>query len=437
MIRITMRVVAAAALMLSATAAGAATSVGTGDVIAAAVANNLTTKLAHAQDDAARARVLQAASSLLPSVLGTASQSRVYRENLAAQGLTFGGIPSLIGPYNSFDARFQLTQTLFDLSTIRRYRAAGAGRDLAASQEALAREQVAAAAALSYIEAVRARKAVASAQADADLADSLLKLAQDQHGHGTATGLDVVRAKTRSSDAQVALLRAQVAEREAGLRLKRLAGWPLSQELDLKDDLATDTTALPAIEDSLTLAGAARPEILVARGQLRVDDELLAAAKSERAPSLTASANIGLSGNQPDGGARTTGSIGAGLSLPIFSGGAITGRIDEAGSVREQSAARLADIRVQVEEDVRLAYQDSQEAAQEAQAAAQTVELAQQELRMSQDRYGAGTGDNIEVVTAQAELAQARDGYVASLAKLQDARVNLAAALGQAQTFTL
>ena len=136
--------------------------------------HNLTTKLAHAKTTRRAPASYRRSRPCCRACSGRRRSARVYRENLAAQGLTFGGIPSLIGPYNSFDARFQLTQTLFDLSTIRRYRAAGAGRDLAASQEALAREQVAAAAALSYIEAVRARKAVAAAQADADLADSLL-----------------------------------------------------------------------------------------------------------------------------------------------------------------------------------------------------------------------------------------------------------------------
>lgn len=96
----------------------------------------------------------------------------------------------------------------------------------------------------------------------------------------------------------------------------------------------------------------------------------------------------------------------------------------------------MADVRVQVEEDVRLAYETDQEAAHEIGSARQTVELAQQELKMSQDQYAAGTGDNIQVVTAQDELTRARDTYVTALARRQDARVNLAAAMGHARSFS-
>lgn len=427
-----------AILSLAATGAGAAgnvPSVGVRDAIDGAVAANLTAKLARANDDAARARALQSVAALLPGVLGTVSQGRVFRENLASQGLTLGGINPLIGPFDSFDARAQLTQTLFDLSAIRRYRAAGAGAEVAAREEALAREQVAAAAALSYIEAVRAKKSVASAQADADLARDLLKLAEDQHAHGTATGVDVVRAKTRLSGSDVALQRAQVTERQAQIKLKRVAGWPLAQEIELKDDLAPGATAAAELDGSIAEAAAARPEIQVAESRLRVEREFLGAAQAGRAPVLTASANVGLSGNLPDAGARTTGGIGVGLTLPLFSGGAITGRVKEARSTLEKSEDLLADVRVQVEEDVRLAHEADQEAVHEVGSAEQTVELARQELRMSQDQYAAGTGDNVSVVAAQDELTRARDIYVTALARQQDARVNLAAALGRAQSF--
>ena len=56
---------------------------------------------------------------------------------------------------------------------------------------------------------------------------------------------------------------------------------------------------------------------------------------------------------------------------------------------------------------------------------------------MSQDRYAEGISDNVEVVTAQAELAKARDAYVSALARQQESRINLAAATGKAQSFSL
>ncbi|MDE2141293.1 MAG: TolC family protein [Elusimicrobia bacterium] len=429
----------AAVIMWAAVGARAETSratvVGVRQAIAAAIETNLASKLARADSEAARAQVVQAASRLLPSLLGTASQGRTYEENLGAAGLGGGPIPSMIGPFDTFDARLHLTQTLFDLSFVRRYQAAGAARELAARQEEVVREQLAAAAALSYVEAQRARKSVEAATADDSLAASLLTLAQDQNQQGLATGVDVVRAKARASSAAVALLQTQVARRNADLKLKRLAGWPLSEEIALSDELRPTPLELPALERALSEAASARPEIAAAEEELRFANLTLGASQAERAPSLVAGAHFGLSGSLPDGGARRTGGVGVGLSLPLFTGGRIQGRIDESKSRLHRSEARLADIRAQVEEDVRLAYQDATEAQEQVAASAQTEDLAEQELRMAQDQYAAGTIDNVAVTTAQTELAQARDAYVSSLARDYDVRINLASALGAAQKF--
>ena len=54
---------------------------------------------------------------------------------------------------------------------------------------------------------------------------------------------------------------------------------------------------------------------------------------------------------------------------------------------------------------------------------------------MARDRFRAGVGDNIEVVTAQTTLANARLDQVTALAAYNAARLNLAASLGRAQAF--
>jgi outer membrane protein TolC len=406
------------------------------DAIAAAVDNNLTTKLAAADGEAARARVLQAAASLLPNLSGTAGQSRVFKQNLAAEGITFGASP-LIGPYDSFDARVHLTQTLFDYSAIKRYQSAGAGRELAARNEETAREQVASAAALAFIEALRTHKAVAAAVSNDELAQKLLELARDQNKQGTVTGVDVVRAKTRASDAAVALLHAKVAERNALIRLKRVAVWPLTAAVELKGDLEAESAPLPPVDAGLSEATAARPELAAAALQLRVDDALLGAAEGGRAPTVAVNADYGLSGNLPDSSSVGTGSIGAQISLPLFSGGLIRGRVEEARAEKRRSQERLDDVRTQIEEDVRLAYENLGEASDEVKAARQGLELAEEELRMAQDQYAAGTTDNIAVVAAQTELAKSRDGFISALAADWISRINAAASLGHARELVL
>jgi len=82
-----------------------------------------------------------------------------------------------------------------------------------------------------------------------------------------------------------------------------------------------------------------------------------------------------------------------------------------------------------------LAFADLRTTAEAVRAADLSVTLASRELEMARDRFRSGVGDNIEVVTAQAALANARLDQVTALAVYNGARLNLAAALGRAQSF--
>jgi len=130
------------------------------EAIALSLQSQVDVKLARARTEEARARAIQSASALLPQLIGTASQTRIYRENLAAMGFgAFPGIPPLIGPFNVFDARIRLTQELLDVGSLQTAGAARRTAEASSIREELVRVQMAAATALAYIEALRAGKA--------------------------------------------------------------------------------------------------------------------------------------------------------------------------------------------------------------------------------------------------------------------------------------
>src|SRR5437660_1531022 len=90
--------------------------------------------------------------------------------------------------------------------------------------------------------------------------------------------------------------------------------------------------------------------------------------------------------------------------------------------VRKQIQRKRACVRGQVEEDVRLAYAALRTTADTVRAADQAVTLAERELEMARDRFRAGVGDSIELVTAQTTLANARSDQVTALAVYNGAR---------------
>lgn len=406
------------------------------DAVRAAVGTRLDALTAGERARAARAREIETAAALLPQLTATLSEMRTFRVNLAAEGLDFPGFPSMLGPYDTFDARVRLTQKVFDWGATRRAQSDEAAARAAVYEERAAREQVAAAAELAYLEAVRAQREVAAATADDELAERLLSLAEDRRGQGAATGVDVVRAQARASDASASLLRARVAEREAQLLLKRVAGWPLERELKLLDDFTAVSSSQPALAPALQDAALGRAEIAAAEEKARAEDLAAKAARGDRAPSVYLAADYAQSGQLPSN-AMNVGDVGGFVSLPLFTGGALSGRVAEAESKRREALAQLADVRQQVELDVRTALERLSESAAEVFAAERTLTLASRELAMAQDRYQQGAGDSVELVEAQAELARARAAEVSTLSRYHSSRVNYAAAIGRAQEFKL
>jgi outer membrane protein len=62
------------------------------------------------------------------------------------------------------------------------------------------------------------------------------------------------------------------------------------------------------------------------------------------------------------------------------------------------------------------------------------VDLAHQEVTQARDRFQAGIANNIEVITAQDELARANDNQIAALYRYNLARADLAHATGQMES---
>ena len=408
------------------------------EAVKLAIENNLATLRAHERRNEARGEKQQSLAPLLPNVSGVAYQASLT-QNLVALGFQPGTIPgftsTFLGPFKNFDARLLATQKLFDLSAIRNYQAGRAGVHMAELQEALAREQVASGTGLIYLEALRADRAVVAAQANVELAQALLKLAQDQRNAGIATGVDVTRAQTRLAEQQVGLAQAQTASEQARLNLQRVVGLPLGGPLTLTDQLRFVEEPLPSVETAVAQAAHDRRETQVAEEENRVSELELKSARAEYLPSLEVLGDYGSSGITPDRFDLPTRRVAVQLNVPIFNGGLTQGRVTAAASRQRQTELELANIRGQVEEDVRLALTTLRTAAVQVRAAEESVTLAQRELEMARDRFRAGVGDNLEVITAQTSLANARVAQVTALAQHNAARLNLAAALGRAETF--
>jgi len=405
-----------------------------------ALKNNLQAVIA--QEGVARAKGEKGItlSTLLPNISGVAYQADVTN-NLQASGLPIEklpGFPTFVGPFNVFDARFQMVQSVFNLASIRRYQAGGVGVALARSQQQLAAQQVTTAASVAYLAVLESEQSVEAARSNVQLAERLLMLAVNQRQAGIAAGIDVARAETRLANEQVQLAQAQTNLETARLDLLRIVGGhPLSSQVTLSDRMRVTPEAEREAEEAVRQALSDRAEVAIAERQLRIAELQRNAASADWAPSVSVFGDYGSRGLKPNEVNYPTRSIGVRLDVPIFNGGRTRSEMQVAASRQRESDARLRDVRAAVEKDVRQALQNLRTREAQVRAAQSAVSLATRELALAQDRFTNGVADNVEVVNAQTALANVLLVLVSSLAQFNVARLNLASALGHAEDFRL
>jgi outer membrane protein TolC len=119
----------------------------------------------------------------------------------------------------------------------------------------------------------------------------------------------------------------------------------------------------------------------------------------------------------------------------IFDGRATAGRVVQARSQLEQTKLSLAEATLAVEVQVRQAYSSLVEAWELVQASSKTVEQAQEALRLANVRYGAGTATQLDVLTSQVALTEARLNQLQAYYGYNVALAAMRQAIGQADEF--
>lgn len=405
------------------------------DAIQAAIDNNVNVRLLKERIAAAQSAANTSLGAMLPNVSGFLN-GRSQTVNLAAFGLPPDRLAGLglsrpvTDPFEVYDARATLVQNLFSLSLIQRWRAAKTGINVAELEAEVAKRDVMATVGLLYMEALRADEAVKARQADIDLSQQLLKLAQDRRTAGVATGLDVTREEVQLENNRQRHLVAQNEQESARLNLIRALGIDFEVRLMLTDALTFVNIVHERPDEALAVAQENRTELKAQANRQRLASLSLSSVTSERLPALSLSGDYGWIGVKPDE-ALATRSLGLTLSVPIFDGGQREGRISENRSRVRQEAIRMKDVADQVSLEVRNALLTLESSTQQVAVAHKGLELALKELTFARDRFAAGLATNIEVTNAQTSVARARDNVIEALFRFNASRINLARAKGE------
>lgn len=376
-------------------------------------------------------REKQVRGALLPQVDGAVSAASQTR-NLAAFGfqvrLPGVSIPSFVGPFTVVDYRVSASQSILDLAAIRRWSVAKLQKKVAEAEVQVARENLMAQVARLYTLALRAEAAVSAGEANLQLAERLYGLALAQKEAGTGTGLEVARAQTELQNSKQRLLEVGKQRRRAHYELKRSIGLPLAQEVELTSRANDGSEIAPEEAAVLSTALTQRAEVLVQARRESASEMQIRSIRAERLPSLAAAGDYGSIG---DGTAQLpTRSVGVGMRIPIFDGGRREARRAEAGILARQERLRTADLRAQIELEVRTALDNWRTAKEQIGVAQRGLELAEAELQHAVRRLEAGVALHVELSDAQARLERARDNHLQAIYQFNLARIEVAAAAG-------
>ena len=404
------------------------------DAIQKALQANLSVLVADTKvEEAEGTRMRRLSAALLPRV-NAQTYANYQNHDLQAQGLSFSGlpIPKMVGPLSNYDFRVYAQQNVVDLASYRGFKASERALDAGKMDYRDARDLIVRAIAALYLNAQSAEARVDAAQSRVTDSSTLYKLAKDKHDAGTATGVDVLRAQVQLDNDRQALLIADNQRKHSLLELARNLGMNPATPLELAEPL--NYRVLNPLEVE-TLA----PAALLARADyLSLDSQRAGLVEQQRAsrarfyPKLSVNGNFGEIGRSI-GSVQRTGLLQGQIDFTLFDRDR-NGEAQELASRVKRIDDQIADLRRGIDEDIRDALLNLDSATEQVAVANEGQELARRELQLAQDRFQAGTANNVEVVTAQDELARAEENYILAVSSHADAKFALARALGDTET---
>jgi outer membrane protein len=374
-----------------------------------------------------------ARSALLPVIKAEVSET-VRRTNLEAfTGRTIPGFSKQVGPLDIFQGGGSFSLPVFDLTLWRRWQAAG---DMVGGMESQAKnvhEQIILLVVSQYLGCLKENANITAIKSRVGLAQALYRLAEDLEANGVGTHIDTLRANVTLQNEKQRLIVAETQSKTYLYTLAQLLNIDPQTTIELAD--AMEFFEVPDTEESEALQHAyeARPEMQDLNARIRAIERQKQASKAARLPSLYADgfwAYQGLSiGNSiPVYEYRVR------LSLPLFTGGRTGAEISKADLQKTELMQEKMELRNRIALEVKVARAALDSARSELDVANLGLKLAGEEITHARDRFEAGVTNNIEVITAQDELARANDNQINALYRYNQARADMARAGGQMES---
>jgi TolC family type I secretion outer membrane protein len=415
-----------------------------GDALDTALAQNPAIRKGQQDIEEAYGVSMQLRSTALPKLTGTGNYGVLDRGKI--EKLTVGGGNSFsFRTDQSWSADLTISQTLIDGGKMRSsLRSAKLTKEAALRNfESLVSDTL-----------LNVRIAVADVLLDAELIvtqeasvhllEKELTDTQRRYDAGTVPQFNVLRASVELANAKPRLIKARNDYRIAKNNLATLLGYDIPSgmgediPLEISGKLAPSTNDVE-LSTSIAKAYQQRPELAAARTNERLRHEDIVQARSDYFPKLSGQAGYGWvnrvygpNGGNPGLDDEVHGwSVGLVANWSIWDFGLTQGKVKAARATQEKARIDVDDLYRKVEQEVRTAHSTLIQARETLESQGKVIEQGQEALRLAVARSEAGTGTQLDVLSAQTALTDARTTYVQAEHDLVVAQQRLARAMGE------
>jgi outer membrane protein len=391
---------------------------------------------ARAASEAARARIDESFSALLPQITGNAQYQRYATSAAAAGSAAAGGGIAIVGrttaPQDLYSFGLTGRLLLYDFGqTSERWRSAEAASASQDQSERATSQSVALNVRTTYFAAV-ANKALVNV-AQETLANEAKHLAQIKGfvDVGTRPQIDLVSQQATYANAKVRLIQAQNGYATSRVQVEQAMGatdlgpWEV-EEAGLPPVQGEDGPPTTLLDEAIK----ARPDIAALQQQYDAQQLTVSALKGGYGPTLS------LSGGASETGPSTD-SLGPAwnatltLTWPLYQGGLTKSQVREASANASAISAQVEQLKQQVRLDVEQARLGVVAGIATVEATKEASQSSREQLRLAEGRYQTGVGNVIELSDAQLGLTTALGQQVSAEFQLATARSQLLRALGR------
>lgn len=257
-----------------------------------------------------------------------------------------------------------------------------------------------------------------------------LSVVEKMYSKGVVSEFELLRARVERSNLLPNILQAESDLRLAESRLKSFLGLKLADTVQLVEQVDdTSLAKLPPLDQLEKSALQNRPEMLAANHLENITKRAVAVAKGDYWPSLDAFTNYSwqsqsnqMAWNQNQARSWTAGLT---LSIPIFSGFRTKGTVSFYKA--DYRKTKLAN--AQLEDDITLEVQEAYDRLIQAKKSLdvqhETIAQAEEGLKIAKVRYESGVGTQLEVLSAQTALTDARRALAVALNFFRQSKAGL------------